>query len=514
MMANMQFLTALVADKLPLIIPTITAFFAVILLQYVLRRDPLSAIPVIAQELGSDEKRRQAYMSRGKQLYSDGYRKFKDGIFRIVTTRKSTVVVISTKYLDELRKLPDNVLSFDEAIKESMVAKYTRLLIGDVTIPHTVKTGLTPALVRLNPSIADEVQESFKLEMPDCDDWTRVNINKKLLRIVARVSGRVFVGPELCHEEEYLDASINYTLELMEVQRAVSLMPLWKRPFLANRLPQVKKLDARIKKAHEFLRPVLATRMRLGKDDEKPDDMLQWIMDTQTKSGVTATEELLAKLQLGITFAAIHTTTMSTTNAFYTLAAYPSLAPELRAEIRSVLAENNNSFTSTALQSMKKLDSFLKETMRVYPASAATFQRKVLRPFTLSNGQVIPAGVIIEVPGYAASRDDDIFPDAEKFDAWRFYNLRQTARENGEIEGSAQNQFVSVSQSSLVFGYGRHACPGRFFAANEIKMIIANALLMYDITLADGKTERYPSLEFGSMIIPDPSRELLFKRIA
>jgi hypothetical protein len=52
---------------------------------------------------------------------------------------------------------------------------------------------------------------------------------------------------------------------------------------------------------------------------------------------------------------------------FYNLAAHPELVTELREEIRTVLAEHDNQFTSLAMQSMKKLDSFLKETLRVHP---------------------------------------------------------------------------------------------------------------------------------------------------
>ncbi len=49
----------------------------------------------------------------------------------------------------------------------------------------------------------------------------------------------------------------------------------------------------------------------------------------------------------------------------------------------------------------------------------------------------------------------------------------------------------------MQFGFGRHACPGRFFAANEIKMIIANFVMDYDIKLPDGVKERYPNFALG-----------------
>jgi hypothetical protein len=194
--------------------------------------------------------------------------------------------------------------------------------------------------------------------------------------------------------------------------------------------------------------------------------------------------------------------------------------PELREEIEAALAQNNGIFTSQALQAMTKLDSFLKETLRVYPAtmgepgspssccprhctdmesSLASFQRKVLRTFTLSDGRVVPAGVTIEVPALAISSDPDVFPNADEYDPLRFYKMRQQAKDTSN-ESGALNQFVSVSTNSLNFGYGRHACPGRFFAANEIKMIFANALMKYDLKLANGETERYTNMEFAHMV--------------
>ena len=62
-------------------------------------------------------------------------------------------------------------------------------------------------------------------------------------------------------------------------------------------------------------------------------------------------------------------------NRLYDIAAHPELIPELREEIQAVLAEHGNQFTSPALQKMMKLDSCLKETLRVNPAG----QRKHTR---------------------------------------------------------------------------------------------------------------------------------------
>jgi cytochrome P450 len=129
----------------------------------------------------------------------------------------------------------------------------------------------------------------------------------------------------------------------------------------------------------------------------------------------------------------------------------------------------------------------------------ASFQRKVLRTFTLSDGRVVPAGVTIEVPAVAISSDPEVFQNPEEFDPLRFHKMRQHAKETSN-ESGALNQFVSVSANSLNFGYGRHACPGRFFAANEIKMIFGQFIMKYDLKLPDGETKRYPNMEFAHMV--------------
>ncbi|KAK4464954.1 putative cytochrome P450 E-class, group IV [Cladorrhinum samala] len=522
-MALTEAISQVFGTKLPLVLSTVAVLGAVILFQIFVNGNPLANIPVVGEELGSDEKRRQAYLFKAKDVYIDGYKKVrrlwnpkrrqKHDVFRIVTSNKFTVVVVPAKYLTELRNLPDDTVSFEGAIEQTMHAKYTQLEFRHKLIVYVIKTNLTPALNRLNPSIAEEVQESFRKELPPCPDWTPININQKLLRIVALVSGRIFLGTKVARSEAYVDAAINYTIELMRARHAVEAVRPWLRPFKAPHLPEIKALRARLRAGEELLRPLLAERRNLSDTEEKPEDMLQWILDGQSKYRPYSTEEL-ARVQLTLSFAAIHTTTMTATNTLYNLAVYPEYIPILREEISSVLSTTGGVFTSQALQNMKRLDSFIKESMRIDPPGATSFNRKVLKSFALSSGQVIPAGVIIEVPAEALTRDPEIFPNPDTFQPWRFYDLRSELRNEGEADKAAQHQFASIGQTVLTFGYGRHACPGRFFAANEIKMIVANILMQYDVKMPEGmEGKRYPNIRYGGTNSPDPTKELLFKKI-
>jgi cytochrome P450 len=94
--------------------------------------------------------------------------------------------------------------------------------------------------------------------------------------------------------------------------------------------------------------------------------MMQWMITRCTADGTPLDITALAKNQLGLIFAAIHTTTMTATNILYTLAATPEYMGPLREEIRNILAENNGELSTRALQQMEKLDSYMKEVNRYY----------------------------------------------------------------------------------------------------------------------------------------------------
>lgn len=134
------------------------------------------------------------------------------------------------------------------------------------------------------------------------------------------VSGFVFIGPELSRTEQYLDAAINYTMDVMSAQRAVQKMRPWQRPFLTGRLPELKNLYRRIAEADAFMRPVIGLRKDTAAEgnEDKPDDMLQWLIDALPKYP-DANSQNLTRVQLGLSFAAIHTTTLAATNALVPL---------------------------------------------------------------------------------------------------------------------------------------------------------------------------------------------------
>ncbi|KAL5448482.1 hypothetical protein PMIN07_001004 [Paraphaeosphaeria minitans] len=471
----------------------------------------LAKLPAFAE---GGEKQRNEFLKHGKSMYLQGYEKFKNQVFRMTGSDGAETVVISPLFLSELRKLPDSVVSFPKAVEDLMEVKYTGLLADEPLGVHAVRADLTPALARLNPMVYSEVLQALEEVMPTCEDWTAVNIYGKLVSMVAMITGRVLVGPDLCRDKEFQRLSIEYTMQLITAQLEIKkIRPLFK-PWSAPRLDSVKKLHTSRKDLANFLEPIIQARRDAEKSDpdgQRPDDMVAWLMNRNGEFGIKSTHHL-AQIVLGLIFASIHTTTLTATNILYTLAVQTEYIEPIREEIRQVMTDNGGTISTRALQQMMKLDSYMKESMRFYPPGFTSFQRKVTRGFTLSNGQYIPAGVNIEVASHAVYQDPANYSKpgpADVFDGFRAYKLRQ----GGTATDHARNQFVTTNEHNLMFGYGKHACPGRFFAANEIKMILANLILRYDFKNEDGSKERYAQLDMGRQSSPDARKSLLFKAV-
>ena len=66
----------------------------------------------------------------------------------------------------------------------------------------------------------------------------------------------------------------------------------------------------------------------------------------------------------------------------------------------------------------------------------------------------------------------------------------------------------ALHEGSLTFA--RYS-PGRFFAANELKALLAFLVLNYDFRLAEG-TERPPNVHHAELVVPNPNTKLLFRK--
>lgn len=82
-----------------------------------------------------------------------------------------------------------------------------------------------------------------------------------------------------------------------------------------------------------------------------------------------------------------------------------------------------------------------------------------------------------------------------------------------------KHEFVISSLDSLNRGYGNHACPGRFFASNEIRLVLIELLrnwelhLKGDVESKAGLEKRPKNVESKMQILPNMKAEVGFRRL-
>ncbi|KAG8821776.1 hypothetical protein FRC17_009736 [Serendipita sp. 399] len=141
--------------------------------------------------------------------------------------------------------------------------------------------------------------------------------------------------------------------------------------------------------------------------------------------------------------------------------------------------------------------------------------RKVMKPFAFSNGVSVPVGATVGIHQYATHRDENYYPNPMEFNGFRFVDGNKAAGGlNEEGKGGLKNRSMyAVSRSYLAFSYGRHACPGRFFAAMELKTLFAYLIVNYDMKWPESKAERYRPADIwmGATLVPDPRGRILIR---
>lgn len=444
-------------------------------------------------------------VKHSREMIQEGYKKYQGRIFRIPELHGWHVVVTSQKHINDIRKATDDYLDFNEAAGEGIQAKHTlgTRVHEDQYHLDVVRGALTRNIGSKFDDVRDEIMLAFEDEIPARNEWIKRPGMKSVLQIVARASNRLFVGLPVCRNQEYIDLNIRFTIEVVLSARPLRLLPEFLKPLAARWLTPLQRS---IKVAIKHLEPIIRERMQkyeeYGKDyADKPNDFLTWLMDVATGSRYTV-EDLVMRL-LNINFVAVHTSSLSFTNALFCLAAHPQYVEELRKEVEDVVKEHG--WSKASLQKMRKVDSFLKESERFCGMGALTANRKVLKDFTFSDGTVVPAGTMLAIPSHALHHDDQFYQDGHEFKPFRFSEIRE---EDGEF---IKHQMITPNSQYVFFGIGRHACPGRFFAVNELKTLLAHLLMTYDVKFENEGV--LPEMQwYGVSSIPNREAEVLFRK--
>lgn len=316
------------------------------------------------------------------------------------------------------------------------------------------------------------------------------------------------MGLPLSRHEEWINTTCQYALDGGAGAHALTPYPTPLRPLVAPFL--LRSLTKHRALARRMMQPLLEKfSQRAGTNESIDDeitggDLIKYIL-SHYKEPVTA--ERLARDQLIATFVAMHTTTICLTQTLFDLAARPEYVEPLREELEEVLADESHGdgrLHNTNVGKLSKLDSFIRESQRVNPPGLVTMLRHVTAPdgLHLSTGHVIPHGAVV---GFSNHMVTQSYPEPNVFDGFRFHKLRQ------QPGHETRHQLATTGLDALSFGHGNHACPGRFFAASEIKVVLAYLLQHYDIKLEEGH-ERPENHHRGAIVSPSGQGKVLLRK--
>lgn len=183
-------------------------------------------------------------------------------------------------------------------------------------------------------------------------------------------------------------------------------------------------------------------------------------------------DEIIANIVL-FWLAGFDTTSTLLTSSSYLLAMYPSIQDKLHLEVKKALEGTDiKDLQYEQLTSMKYLDAFIAEVLRLFPATTR-LERIAREDHTFENGIQVERGTIIQIPIYNVHHDPKYFKDAENFDPDRFL-----PENRGEIKRG----------SYLPFVIGPKNCIGMRFAMMEAKIALANFILKFKIVPSEKTT--------------------------
>ncbi|KAJ5888979.1 hypothetical protein N7495_009020 [Penicillium taxi] len=357
------------------------------------------------------------------------------------------------------------------------------------------------------PSFVEELEYSFGREVNEQmkvdDSWNALDCYTVSRRLVMGLVAKLLIGDD-CRDPANIDLFCDYTAEMIVGGPYIRGFPEFLRPIIA-RSSRVVELSNRMQNLILDLINRRKTKSeKMEKEGKQPEDLTDWFWRWSQSTNNELNELDIAQLLAANTFGASFNTTVVLVQCICELAIRPEYVNLIRQEVVSILKSNNNTWTKEGIDSMKKLDSFIKESHRYNCFDLAGTPRVVKKDFHFKNGLRIPKGTVLLTPNAALLFDQKHVRHPFEFDGLRFYDLAQSS------ENSEMFKYTSTNPHYLQFGDGRHVCPGRFFAADELRLILAYLLFHFEIKLQRNLPEGFKIRRDN---LPDLGVNILLKKI-
>ncbi|RCV13575.1 hypothetical protein SETIT_2G356300v2 [Setaria italica] len=319
-----------------------------------------------------------------------------------------------------------------------------------------------------------------------------VDLKQELEHVVTLITSRCLLGAAV---REKMFGEVGTLLrELNDGMRLVTIL------FPHLPIPAHRRRDAARARLGEIFTDIVRSRKRLNEDDggrpDRPDDMLQCLIDARYKDGRGTTEAEVVGMLVSALFAGQHN---SSSAATWTGARLLTHTKHLRAAVEeqarvAALHGAGRADHYAALQEMDTLHRCVKEALRLHPP-ALMLLRHARRGFAVRDRDgreyEVPEGHAVASPLVIHNRLPEVYEEPDKYDPDRFGPRRAEDRAGGALAYAS-------------FGAGRHICVGEAFAYMQIKVIWSHLLRNFELELVSP----FPKTDWN-VVMPGPKGKVM-----
>ncbi|TVY28744.1 Cytochrome P450 monooxygenase [Lachnellula hyalina] len=431
-----------------------------------------------------------------RTLLDEAYEKYsKNGLpFVLPNIFTGPELILPQSEMGWLIQQSDEVLDQNEVNRDFLQADHTMLhpmVISDAVHGDVIKNELNRRLGGFTEAVNDELDFAMRKSFGvDTEKWNEIVVYDVMSEIITRISNRVLVGSELCRDEEYLYNSSRFNRWVVLLAACISLFPQCLKRIVGQIVTYSNyQLYLNMTK---FILPIWKRQTSLCSEaSPKENNYVQWSLD-HAKTEAERGSDMITKRLAALSFAAIQSSVVTSANLLFDLAASPLTPMYLqtaRDDVSTHLEAEHGRWTKAALSRMLTLDSILRESMRLWGFVSRGVLKTVIvkKGIYLPDGTHIPCRTKIGIHAYPLHHDADYYPNPTEFDGLRF--CKPPTNKDGTSDSHPENMLgkekgiplVTTSATFMGFSHGKHACPGRFFASQQLKLVLAYIALNYDI---------------------------------
>ena len=197
-------------------------------------------------------------------------------------------------------------------------------------------------------------------------------------------------------------------------------------------------------------------------------DLLDVLISLKNDDGTTHfSADEITGMFISMMFAGHHTSSGTAAWTLIELLRHPEVMKDVVAELDELYADGSE-VSFQALRSIPRLESALKETLRLHPPLILLL--RVAKQDVEIGGHHIPAGTMVGATPRVSNRIPEDFPEPELFDPGRYIDPRQE---------DLLNRWTWIP-----FGAGKHRCVGSAFAMMQLKAIFSVILRDYEFEMS------------------------------